>query len=286
VRPPPLRTDGSNEFARHSMQVRVPRIVRDTVQRNPDYPGDVKSALELLAREIESNALLPAPRPPAPDLEAWASAHAEHSRESWLDAEWFHAELAVYREIASRSRFWETDRDPFAPAKAEELAGERPWARMEAALDSAGPREQRMAMLLDEGLWANRVDLSYAVAAARGRHDDDLLVDERPAAVDRLVAPGACVSVVADNTGAELGLDFALVDALLEDPAARVAIHVKTQPVFVSDALSRDVWQLLDAMRTKGPRLLALAGRLHGAFDSGRLDLVPDPFWSGPRFLW
>lgn len=287
TRPPPLRTDGTNEFARYSMQVRVPRIVRDVVERNPDYPGPVTEALEQLAREIETDAPLPAPRGPAPDLEAWTAAHAEHAGESWLHAEWFHAELAVYREIASRCRFWETDRDPFAPAKTEELEGDRPWSRLAAALASEGSRAERVAVLLDECLWANRVDLSYAVAASRGREADDLLVDERGPAASRLTRAGAHVHVVADNTGAELALNLALVDALLEDPTARVSIHLKVQPVFVSDALPRDLGQLLDAMqRDPRPALPALAARLGSALDAGRLHLAGDTFWSGPRFLW
>ena len=269
------------------MQVRVPRIVRDALERNPDYPREVRGSLESLAREIESNAPLPPPRPPAPDLQAWTAAHAEHAHETWLDAEWFHAELAVYREVASRCRFWETGKDPFAPAKTEEIEGDRPWSRLEAALAARGSREQRVTTLLDECLWANRVDLSYAVAASRGREEGDLLVDEREAAAARLTAPEAHVHVVADNTGTELALDLALVDALLEDPAARVSIHLKTQPVFVSDALPRDLWQLIDAMGDRKSAVLqSLAERLRSSFDDRRLELVPDPFWSGPRFLW
>jgi hypothetical protein len=286
-RPPPLRTDGSNEFARYSMQVRVPRIVRDVVERNPDYSPEVRGSLEQLARDIESNARLPAPRHPAPDLKAWTAAHAEHAHESWLDAEWFHAELAAYREIASRCEFWESGRDPFAPAKTEELEGDRPWSRADAAVASGGSRLQRVTTLLDECLWANRVDLSYAIAASRGREEGDLLVDEREAAAARLTAPGAHVHVVADNTGTELALDLALVDALLEDTTARASIHLKAQPVFVSDALPRDLWQLVDAMQA-GERtaLHRLGERLRTAFDDRRLEIVPGLFWSGPRFLW
>ena len=36
-RPAPVRTDGSNAFARHSMAVRVPSIIQDTLDRNPGY---------------------------------------------------------------------------------------------------------------------------------------------------------------------------------------------------------------------------------------------------------
>jgi hypothetical protein len=267
------------------MQVRVPQIVRDTIARNADYPAAAKDALERLAADIEGDEPLPAPRPPAPDVAAWSAAHAAHAGESWLRAQWFHAELAVYRELALRARFWETDRDPFAPAKEEELASERLWERLSAALAATGARQERLAGLIDACLWGNRVDLSYAVAAGFDRRDEDLLVDDRAAAADRL-AGAAQVEVIADNTGTELALDLALVDALLEDARARVTLHVKSQPVFVSDALPRDVWRLLFVMRERGGDARALEGRLRAAFEAGRLRLAPDPFWSGPSFLW
>lgn len=287
ARPAPLRTDGSNEFARYSMQVRVPRIARDLLAQNRELSGPVHDAVEALARDIEGDAPLPAPRGPAPDLEAWAAAHEEHAGERWLHGEWFHVELAFYRELARATRYWETGRDPFTPAKEEELAGERPWSRLETALGVRGARDARVDALLDAALWGNRVDLSYAVAAGREhRHDDDLMVDERGAALPLLVRPGANVHLVADNTGPELALDLALVDALLEDAAARVTVHVKMQPVFVSDALVTDVWRLVERMGERGGALASLAQRLRGAFDAGRLALAPDLFWSGPRFLW
>jgi hypothetical protein len=269
------------------MQVRVPRIARDVVERNSDYPRGVLAAVEQLARDIESDAPLPTPLPPAPDVEAWTEAHAEHRGETWLATEWFHGELAFYRELVRACRFWETGRDPFAPAKEEELAGERPWSRLEAALATEGPRAERVLHLLDACLWGNRVDLSYTVAAARDtRHDDDLLVDERDAALPYLLRPGAHVHLVADNAGTELALDLALLDALLEDEAARVTVHLKVQPTFVSDAMPRDVWWTLERMADRGPLARALGSRLRAAFDAGRIALAPDPFWTGPRFLW
>jgi hypothetical protein len=284
-RPPPLRTDGSNEFARFSMQVRVPQIVRDTIARNPDYPSATKDALEALAAGIEGDEPLPAPSAPGIDVPAWSAAAAAHPGETWLGAEWFFAELAVYRELAVRARFWETDRDPFAPAKEEELASERLWDRLSAALAASASRQQRLVGLLDACLWGNRVDLSYAVAAGLDRRDEDLLVDDRAAAAARLDA-ATRIEVIADNTGTELALDLALVDAMLEDARARVTLHVKSQPVFVSDALARDVWRLVSVMRERGADARALGDRLRAAFEVGRLQLAPDPFWSGPSFLW
>lgn len=267
------------------MQVRVPQIVRDVLSRNPDYPSAIRAAIDGLAASIEGDSRLPAPRAPAPDVVAWTTAHAAHADETWLNAEWFHAELAVYRELAVASRFWETGRDPFAPAKEEELAGERPWRRLSTALAAPGSREERLAILLDASLWGNRVDLSYTVAATRERRDEDLLVDDRVPAAE-LLARGSRIDLVADNTGTELALDLALVDAVLEHPQARVVLHLKTQPMFVSDALACDAWRLISVMRERGPEVSALGDRLIAAFDAGRLHLAPDPFWSGPLFLW
>jgi Damage-control phosphatase ARMT1-like domain len=287
-RPPPLRTDGSNAFARYSMEERVPRIARDVLDRHPAYPARVVEAIERLARDIEQDAALPAPRGPAPDLQAWGEAHADHASESWLDTGWFYAELAFYREMVHACRFWETGGDPFAPAKERELAGEGPWSRLESALATGDvAREERIAALLEACLWGNRVDLSYTVAASRVHgHQGDLLVDERPPALALLARPAANVRIVADNTGTELALDLALVGALLEDPSARATVHLKIQPTFVSDAMPSDVWQLFDRLRARSGVLRSLVDRLDSHFASGRLALAPDPFWTGPRFLW
>jgi hypothetical protein len=267
------------------MQVRVPRIAREVIERNRDYPALVKDAIERLATDLEGDCPVPAPRGPGADVAGWRLAHAEHASETWLGAEWLYAELAFYRELALRCRFWEDGRDPFEPAKEEELAGARPWERLEVALALPGPRARRLFALLDEVLWANRVDLSYSIAAARERVDGDLLVDDRAAAVERLAKPGASVHLVADNTGTEFALDLALVGALLEDAAACVTVHLKLEPVFVSDAMPRDVWRLVARMLERGGAAAGLANRVVEAFGQGRFVLAPDPFWSGPRFL-
>ena len=288
LRPPPLRTDGSNEFARYSMERRVPAIARDVIAHGTHLAGAAKRSVERLARHRRQR-VHPPPLPPAPDVEAWGASFATHARDTWLDAEWFYAEYAFYRELARACRFWETGIDPFAWAKEEELSSDALWARLSSALAGVetAAREERIASLMEASLWGNRVDLSYRIATARTHgHEGDLLADDRAAAVPLLVRPGAQVHVAADNTGTELALDLALVGALLEDEGASVTLHLKAQPVFVSDATPADVWMLLDRMRARGGGDAAqLADRLRAAFDAERLSFAPDPFWSGPRFL-
>src|SRR5256885_4011560 len=81
-------------------------------------------------------------------------------------------------------------------------------------------------------------------------------------------------------------MDLALADAVIAQADARVSLHVKMHPMFVSDTIAGDVWDLLEAMRSHGARATDLASRLAAAFDGGKLRILPDFFWNGPRFLW
>jgi hypothetical protein len=283
----PIRTDGTNAFARYSMEKRVPRIARDTALRNPNAAPPTLRAIETLARAIEGDAAIPPPRAPGPDVGSWQRAFEAHPGERWLAAEWFYAELAFYREMVAACRYWETGRDPFEPFKEEEIAADRLWSRLERAQSlPRSSREDRIAQLLGESLWANRVDLSYTVAASRDHaHAADFLVDDREAAAPILARDGADVHVVADNAGTELALDLVLADAILEAPSSRVFMHLKIEPTFVSDAMPRDVWRFCEALDARPGEPKALATRLRAAFDAGRFLLLPDAFWSGPFFL-
>ncbi|HKQ70075.1 MAG TPA: damage-control phosphatase ARMT1 family protein [Polyangiaceae bacterium] len=293
ARPSPIRTDGKNAFTDLSMQVRVPKILSDVLDHNRDYAASIASAVLRLRDDIRANAKLPPVALPAPDACEWEPAVASRQGESWLSTEWFFAEWYVYRCLMAAVRYWETGRDPFAPIKREELAAKGIDEALERALSlgASGPGE-RLHGLLGLALWGNRVDLSYRAGVAFGAagSKDDLLCDDREWTVARLLEPpssGASgVHIVADNTGSELSMDLALIDAVIAVTGARVTLHVKMHPAFVSDATTHDVFALLAAIEARGGELRGLAARLRRAFDDGRLRVVPDFFWNGPYFLW
>jgi hypothetical protein len=288
MRPAPLRTDRSNAFAHYSMSVRVPKILDDVISRNPMLPPVAQQAVARLRDEIAGDARMPPVQFPAPDASEWEPAVAAHAGDTWLATDWFFAECYVYRCLMIAVRYWETGRDPFASAKREELAGEALWRGLEGALAGADDVEEHLSELLVRALWGNRVDLSYAVGVAFGAagHQDDLLSDDRARAIPALLRPDGDVHVIADNTGSELATDLALTDTLIARAGARVSLHVKVHPTFVSDAIAADVWALLDAMDARGGGAADLATRLRRAWDEDRLRILPDPFWNGPRFLW
>ncbi|MBI1259802.1 MAG: DUF89 family protein [Chloroflexi bacterium] len=289
-RPSPIRTDESDAFAHHTMQVRVPNIIRETQTLNPDYPQAIHESLDRLRENIESDGPIPVIEDPV-----WRILLARHVGESWLNSEWFFTETYFYRLLIEAVRWQKTGRDPFAPKKIAEIKGEA----MRAALDhvlSLPIDETRMGELLLHALWGNRIDLSYALAASHGSHweEDDLLVDERQAALDHLLRaePGE-VHIVMDNAGTELAVDLAMVDGLLDGLAERVILHVKRHPTFVSDATYDDVLTFLAEMTGRGDLTKGFgdAGkevgtRLQAALLDGRLLVEPDIYWNSAWFMW
>lgn len=289
IRPKPIRTDGSNAFAQDTMQRRVPNIIRETQRLNQDYSDSMQEALERLLRNIENNAPIPRIYDPV-----WSAQLIRHRDESWLGTEWFFAETYFYRLLIEAVRWEKTGRDPFAPHKLREIKSDAIRAALDRALTA--PSEERLAGALLRSLWGNRVDLSYAVAAAHGSagETEDLLVDERHAVVDHLLSrePGE-VHLVLDNAGTELAMDFLLTDVLLDGVAERVIMHVKRHPTFVSDATYDDVLILLAEMTGRGDFTKGFgdAGkevgtRLQSALLDGRLLVEPDIFWNSGWFLW
>ena len=288
--PPPIRTDGSNAFAQRTMAVRVPQIVSEAARRNPDYPPGIRKNLETLAQALETNAFIPPPEFDWPDVDDWWAQWAAHPDESWGSAEWFYAEVYTYRWLIAAVDWHETGRDPFAPWKAEELAGKAVWEALAEALRLLDkPAAERLTSLLHQALWGNRIDLSIASIAARGTaaHEDDLLVDDSAAAIDHLFnQPPGAVHFLCDNAGTELALDLALADALLGGAAATVTLHLKAHPTFVSDAVLADVEGFLARLADGwSPPERALADRLNGARLDGRLILAPHPIWNSAHFL-
>ncbi len=291
IRPAALRTDARNAFAHFSMATRVPRIIRDTAVLNPDYSLLIRDSLERLAAAIESDAPIALINTAAPDYDDWEAQYRAHANETWLDAEWFFAEVYTYRLIAEAVRWWETGRDPFAPRKTEEIEGGHLPERIGVMLTAQLlPTPERLASAVRGSLWGNRIDLSYAISASHGSAGDaaDTLVDDTDSAVERLLrAPGE-VHIVADNTGTELAADLVLVDVLLASGTPRVTLHLKLHPTFVSDALPSDVLTLMKRMGSSsaGKESNALAERLQIAFEAGQLRLIPDGYWNSTRFIW
>lgn len=280
------------------MAVRVPAILDSVLANNPDYAPEVRARLVELRDSLPSDAALPPLGDEGPDRDGWLAALAARAGETWLGTDWFFAEHYVYRQLADRSGFWRSGRDPFRAHKLADYEGDEHASALESALAIAGPPRERLHALLGAAVFGNRIDLSFAAALERGiaADPDDLLLDERPAIVERLLGAEGPVHVVLDNAGSELSVDLVLVDALLCLLGARVVLHVKVHPAFVSDVIPADLGWFLgsdasdDPARALferwGPAARALRERLRAALDGGSLEIAPHVFWNGPASLW
>ena len=302
LKPAPIRTDDSNAFASDTMKRRIPAIIDETIQLNPDYPNSIQARLAALRDDVANGKRITAlDKESAADYQPWLKALQEQQAKTaddltWHNAEWFFAETYVYRRLMEAVRWHESGRDPFLPKKRAELHSAALWNLLERALHPTAVEEQ-LGQVLALDLWANRIDLSYAASMARGTDiaPDDLLVDHRPQLLDDLHQSASqkqglqgegAVYILADNAGSELAMDLALADCLLRHVTRRVIICLKAHPTFVSDAIPPDVWMMLAEMKKREQPSRGLAQRLTDAWTAERLRFVPHPFWNSSSFLW
>lgn len=287
--PPRIRTDDSNTFAHKTMHERIPRTFRETCDRLGDtITPAMADAITALADTIAGDGPIPPLTLPAPDADEWAAAYAEHADHTWLHTDWWFAETYGYRLLIEAVRWWETGRDPFAPVKHEAVEGAALWDLLARAAAIEGDPDARLRALIFAALWGNRVDLSYTPSLAHGvvADADHLLADDSAAVLARLLEGGGTVHLVADNTGTELAMDFALIDGLLE-AGHRVVLHLKLHPTFVSDATVPDARDLLGRIAGSSETAVrAMGQRLRRALDDGHLRLAPDSYWNSSRVLW
>jgi hypothetical protein len=282
--PPPIMTSEPGSFAQRTFQVRIPAIV-DEILRWNEYPDDIVDSLVALRDEILSRRWREL-REATPDGAFWTAAMRPYVGRTWLDLPWYLAETFFYRRVLEATRYFQPGPwhgfDPYGTTKASEWQPEAAPRQLAAAL-SGLPRERqvRFLALLHHSLWGNRTDLSYNVALSAGRvtqleaERDYLLVDDTALVWDFLVSrPGRQVVVICDNAGTELLMDLALVDFLLSERlAGEVVLHLKPQPLFVSDAMPADVQAGLASLEHAGEPGRALRARLMHFREAGRLRL-------------
>ncbi|MDX3854089.1 damage-control phosphatase ARMT1 family protein [Streptomyces sp. AK02-01A] len=277
-------------FAWGVLHKRHPALIRQVRDAFPYGPGQHR-ALDILLEEITNGVVEPLDTSDQ-DHDQWSAWGREHFGRSWFDVPFLWAESYFYRKLLAAVGYFGAGPwrgvDPFAPFKQAELSGAAVDEELQ-ALDTLAdlPADERATALLHASLWGNRADLGFRVSAAEpdlGDTDPGLVADDSAMLWSLLPerAP-ATVAVVADNAGRELIPDLILIDHLLEHGrAARVVLHVKPGPYFVSDATTADV---IDCLR----RLLRAPGaagetgkRLWAAMAAGRLEVRAHPFFCAP----
>ena len=293
-KPAPLTglDDAPTGFTYDSIHRRLARIVDDIV---PAMPASSHPALNTLKSEIEHDAKLTPLDADQEDAD-WDAYGSMYEGQSWLSAPWFYVENYFYKRLLDIVRQHGGPSDPFIDQKRAALAtAEKPF--VDTVLPLLDTRDA--AKLLYRSLWGNRADLSLHAVSALASHkhgededDDSILADDAGAAVkllqDASAAAAVSVSIILDNCGLELLSDLVLAEGLLRlGLASRVALWCKRWPVFVSDAMIKDVHEHVDWMQqAKGQAASQLAASLRSYLSNGTLVLRDHRFFTSPLPYW
>ncbi len=282
----------------------MPRAV-DRILAENTFDAEADRLLRKLQEELPNGAVRPLRDDYAPDADLWQDWAAPYVGQSWLDVPWFFAEAYFFRRVAEAVGFFRDGeaggRDPYAYQKRQALeVSRRDILTLAEHIDAprADPAlPSSISAFLQGALWGNQADLNLwpADEDGRPRHDSaraadaHLLIDGSAQAATRLLdAAPASVALIADNAGLELVSDLALVDFLLRaGVASTVTIYLKKHPMFVSDAMVRNVeetFRFLEEMPGDGVRRFAT--RLRNAVEARTLLLKDHFFWTSPLPGW
>lgn len=286
----PILSDDPRSFAWGVWNQRHPVLIKQIRDAFP-YPPGVHDALEALLAESASGEIQKLPVD-AHDLALWESWGDGQYGRDWARAPFLWAESYFYRRLLEAVGYFRPGPwrgvDPFAPFKQAELATPlvaTELAALDGISDLSAP-DQRRAVLA-ASLWGNRADLGFRITAKASDHgtpEADLVADDSATAWAILdSAPNAVVHVIADNAGRELLADLVLIDRLLvSGTAARVVLHVKPQPYYVSDATGSDVVDVVRRITAAPGDAADIGHRLWAALTDGTVHVRTHAFWCAP----
>ncbi|MEP0833384.1 damage-control phosphatase ARMT1 family protein [Microcoleus sp. AS-A8] len=307
--PPPMMMSEEGSFAYFTLTQRMPAIVQRVIDEN-DFPTSIVNNLASLIQSLP-NGIVRSLDDEAPDLSEWNQYLQPYIGQRWLDIPWFFAEAYFFRRILEATHYFQAgstqDVDPFALQKRRGLETTLVSIRelstrvnhwIEQAKHDQGNLEPKsLIALLYSVLWGNRADMSLwpidagELDSSQEIHleQNHILVDDTALIAERVARfEGVRMDVIVDNAGLELVCDLCVVDFLLTSHAAEVIyLHLKSHPMFVSDAMIQDVQDTIEFLATtRDPDVQSLAQRLQDYLDQGRLLCREDTFWTSPLVFW
>jgi uncharacterized protein with ATP-grasp and redox domains len=204
--------------------------------------------------------------------------------------------------------------DPFQPQKLEELSRSHTWEVVAGALSRSmdashtSSLQEKLAVLRDLlqfALWGNRMDLSLESlvksqankAMCLESEQKNLLVNDVDDVLSKWESDWKTMhqlNYVVDNAGTELLLDLVAVDFMLRSNlTSHIALFLKGEPTYVSDAMIEDVHihiahidgkgkELAEKSETAaiGSMLIQWGKRLQRFVNCRQLQLVGDVFFN------
>ncbi|MBR8826657.1 MAG: protein-glutamate O-methyltransferase family protein [Gomphosphaeria aponina SAG 52.96 = DSM 107014] len=297
--PPPILVSELGSFAHKTLIERLPAIGKRIIIEN-DFPMLIRENLQILIDELPDGKVRAVlSQKCALDVVDWYRYIEPYLGESWLALPWYFAEAYFYRRVIEAIDYFNLVIDPYAGQK--KLGLENSITSVYSLSSqinklSGNWQKNELVNVIYAALWGNRFDLSLFSPEPEIQHkiyreneQGNLLVDDTEKLVNWLAVNSVeRIDVIIDNAGVELFCDLCLVDYLLNTQLAQtVCLHLKAHPTFVSDAIIKDVDDLLDRLfLEEDNEVKSFAMRLKKYITSQGLQLKEHLFWTSPLVFW
>ncbi len=308
--PPYISTDDPASFAMKTVLVRLPEIVDQVIRLNQlsevADEWNPERRLISLKNEIGTGQIAdPFERFSvegtvfqAEEIKIWCEEISKYAGEPWIGIPWYFTEAYFYLKLLFAFGYYEKDssfylRDPFQPIKDKELfssgGGLEIGRGILQHLAELKNVQEIIHALVFFSLWGNRIDLSNLQIAEQSkgliisRDDENLLIDHSQKLVQQLL-DSRRIDIILDNSGSELVCDLLTACHLLScNEQLTICLHTKKAPIFVSDALQKDVEGIIKAFVEDENAHLSKAGlKLSSFLEQQQLVIKEHYFWNGP----
>jgi Damage-control phosphatase ARMT1-like domain len=286
LQPPSIRRTRGSGFADYTITQRFPQIaaqVKEVVQSEV-----MREKIDVLVCAIENGENLTHFDFTKPS-NFWRDYLEGIKNQTWDDISFFELEFLFYHGLNSVTGFFDLGFDVFEHIRQTALNNDIIDFECEVKTIVLSSVEETIKYFVLRSTFGNSADYSQLhIVEDTKSNESSLLVDESDELVKKLTETEQtlnCVDFIADNAGRELCWDLALIDSILQTDVQRVVIHVKSCPMFVSDAMTSDVRNTIYLMssQTVGSAAYLIGIRLAQYIDSGRLDIQAEDDWGEPR---
>jgi hypothetical protein len=302
--PPYYSTGDPGSFAMNTMKKRKIRIIEQLLGLD-QRTSDEKRVLSALAEEVLHGLVSDPFEQPLTscelfeeeEIKSWRKSIAPYRNQPWLNIPFYFAEAYLYLRILIACGYFEPGspsygKDPFCTLKERELlapgGGLDAGTRVLKILEGTRNPGEKGRMLLLNCLWGNKIDLSMFHLAESSKQilftdpEENLLIDDSQS-LAVLLRKSCRVDVILDNVGSELVCDLLLAWHFLTSSDGVFHFHAKKHPIYVSDAMPKDVENTVSAIASDSDRMLSASGlKLHNFLKSGRMHLHCHHFWNSP----
>ncbi len=275
--PPQLMTNDRKSFAYYTVTQRFPGIIRSVLENNI-FDSKTKSRFEFILKSIPDSSLEPLPA--TSQVNRRINGEIKKNQYKWNNVPFIFVENYLYHLLIEVTGYRHNKTDFFAYKKDNDVLQKTgDLSKIISNIDNIINEEfsESLKKILPMNLFGNTADLSHMNLQASG--NIPLLIDHSGKSSE-VFSKAKRIDMVLDNSGEELFYDLLLVYWILKKTQTKkVYLHFKAMPYFVSDALIKDCFFLLDEL-SKADKNKWFTGAMSDFIKSGQLVLCENTFWN------